>query len=228
MIIKRYVPIGLWMLFAMAQTARAGTVTGVTVSPQSILVGGAVSVTVIGTNPCGAAHIIYADGAAVTYAITGLPTTQTHTYNAPGTYAIVARGMGNCDGEATTTVTVSAPPQGAPSPGAPAAHVTGVDLAPTPGRVREPVTISVKGTGTCAYEVHYGDGNAQEVNGQLPQQFRHTYVKPDTYTIIAGAYCLAGVGDTSTRVIPAAAVPRTSKRERAVPVHGASPVAATV
>src|SRR6476620_9046306 len=175
--------LGLCVLFGLtAGTARAGTVTGVSVSPRSIVVGDTVSVTVTGTNPCGAAHIVYADGAAVTYAIEGLPTTQTHIYNAPGTYAIVARGMGNRDGEATTTLTVSARPN--PPPAEPAAQITGVALAPRPGLTREPVTITGNGTGTCAYEVHYGDGNAQEVNGKLPQQFRHTYVKADTYTVI--------------------------------------------
>jgi hypothetical protein len=34
--------------------------------------------TASGTNPCGAAYIDYGDGTAITYAITGLPTTQTH------------------------------------------------------------------------------------------------------------------------------------------------------
>ena len=169
----------LCVLFATAGTATAGTVTGTTVSPATIHVGATVSVTVTGTNPCGAAHINYGDGAAITYAITGLPTTQTHTYEKAGTFTITARGMGNCDGEASTSVSVSAPP--APPAGA---QITVVEMAPTPGRVREPVTITVNGTGTCAYEVHYGDGNVQEVNGRFPQQFRHTYAKVARYTVI--------------------------------------------
>jgi len=96
-----------------AGAASAGTVTGVQGNAASVAVGAVLSVTVSGTNPCGAAHINYGDGTAITYAITGLPVTQTHTYDKPGTYAIVARGMGNCDGEATTRVQVTgpAPPQ---------------------------------------------------------------------------------------------------------------------
>ena len=69
-----------------------------------VAVGAVLSVTVSGTNPCGAAHINYGDGTAITYAITGLPVTQTHTYDKPGTYAIVPRRMGNCDGEATIDI----------------------------------------------------------------------------------------------------------------------------
>ena len=69
-----------------------------------VAVGAVLSVTVSGTNPCGAAHINYGDGTAITYAITGLPVTQTHTYDKPGTYAIVPRRMGNCDGKATIDI----------------------------------------------------------------------------------------------------------------------------
>jgi hypothetical protein len=145
--------------------------------------GTTVTVTVAGTNPCGAAHINYADGAAVTYPIEHLPTSHTHVYDKPGTYTISARGMGNCDGEATTTVTVSAPAE----PLRAAAEITAVDMAPTPGRIGAPVTITVGGTGSCAYEVRYGDGNVQEVSGALPQQFRHTYAQADRYTVIVKA-----------------------------------------
>lgn len=170
--------------------AAAGTLTRVSVAPEKLVAGGTVTVTVSGTNPCGAAHISYGDGEAVTYAITGLPYTQTHVYPKAGTYTITGSGMGNCDGTATTTVTVTAPPSppqaGQPPAAAapPSAQISAVEMAPTPGRVGEPVTIAVNGSGTCTYEVHYGDGNAQEVTGQLPQQFRHTYAKPEKYTVI--------------------------------------------
>jgi hypothetical protein len=76
-----------------AGAASAGTVTGVQGNAASVAVGAVLSVTVSGTNPCGAAHINYGDGTAITYAITGLPVTQSHAYDKPGTYAIVARGM---------------------------------------------------------------------------------------------------------------------------------------
>ncbi|MDT9071427.1 hypothetical protein, partial [Escherichia coli] len=82
-----------------------------------------------------------------------------------GTYTITARGIGHCDGEATTTVTVSAAPVQLRA----AAEITAVDMAPTPGRIGAPVTITVSGSGACAYEVHYGDGNVQEGSGALPR-----------------------------------------------------------
>ena len=175
--------------------AAAGTVTRVAVSPERIAAGAAVTITVSGTNPCGAAQITYGDGEAVVYAITGLPYQQRHVYATAGTYTITGKGQGNCDGEVTTTVSVApapAPPPPPPAPpqappAAPGTQITAVELAPMPVRIGEPVTINVKGAGSCVYEVHYGDGNAQEVTGELPQQFRHVYAKPDKYTIIVKA-----------------------------------------
>jgi hypothetical protein len=189
--IMRLALITLSSCLAVASAATAGTVTGVAVAPTTIRVGGTVAVTVTGTNPCGAANINYGDATVITYAITGLPVTQTHPYDKAGTYTITARGMGNCDGEATTTVTVTPPPPAPPqapapppAPTPPTTQITAVEMAPNPVKTGEPITLAVKGTGTCAYEVHYGDGNVQEVNGQLPQQFRHTYSVADKYTVI--------------------------------------------
>lgn len=169
--------------------SRAGTVTGVTASQATLPAGAPVSVTVTGSNPCGAAYIDYGDGVAITYAITGLPTTQTHSYEKRGAYTITARGMGNCDGTATTKIEVTSPPdpqRPAPAPPPPPgnAQITAVNMRPVPGKTREPVTISVEGSGSCAYEVQFGDGNAQEFTGVLPQQFGHTYARAGTYTVI--------------------------------------------
>jgi hypothetical protein len=174
--------LALCAAFAVAPPAYAGTVTSVS-SPQHATTGAAITVTVAGTNPCGAAHINYADGTAITYPIEHLPTSQTHVYDKPGTYTITARGMGNCDGEATTTVTVSAPPGQSHAAG----EITAVEISPNPARVGAQVTIAVSGTGVCAYEVHYGDGNVQEVRGPLPQQYRHTYPRPARATVIVKA-----------------------------------------
>ncbi len=171
------------LTIATASTAAAGTVSRVAVSPDRITAGGTVTITVSGSNPCGAAQISYGDGASVVYAITGLPYSQSHVYKTAGTFTIFSKGQGNCDGEVSTTVTVAAPPAPAP-PAAAATQITAVDIAPNPVRAGQPVTIDVKGSKTCTYEVHYGDGNAQEVTGELPQQFRHVYAKPDKYTVI--------------------------------------------
>jgi hypothetical protein len=158
-------------------------------SAASIPVGAPLSVTVSGTNPCGAAYINYGDGTAITYAITGVPTTQTHVYSRPGAYAIAARGMGNCDGEVATKVTVTdeipppAPPPPAPPPVPPAAEITGVTFAPQPGVVRQPVAIAVAGRGTCSFTVNFGDGNKQDLSGSLPRKIAHTYAVPRTYVV---------------------------------------------
>jgi hypothetical protein len=164
--------------------AAAGTVTAVKAGAASVAAGATVSVTASGSNPCGAAHINYGDGTAITYAITGLPTTQTHAYQKPGTYAIVARGMGNCDGEATTRIEVTGPAAPPPPPTA-VNEITGVGFTPSPGLVRQPVAINVIGRGACAFLLSFGDGNQQEVNGQFPQRINHTYAVPRTYTVIA-------------------------------------------
>ena len=164
--------------------AAAGTVTGVRASVPSVAAGTAFSVTVSGTNPCGAAHVNYGDGTAITYAITGLPSTHSHKYERPGTYAIVARGMGNCDGEATTRIQVTGPPVPPPPPPPAASEITGVTFEPRRGVVRQPVTIGVTGRGPCAFSVNFGDGNVQEVSGTLPQRVNHTYAVAQTYTVI--------------------------------------------
>jgi hypothetical protein len=163
--------------------ASAGTVTAVKASAAAAAVGATVSVTASGTNPCGAAFIDYGDGTAITYAITGLPTTQTHAYQKPGTYAIVARGMGNCDGEATTRIEVTG--QAAPPPPAPpASEITGLGFTPKIGVVRQPVAINIGGHGPCTYTVNFGDGNQQEMTGALPQRINHTYATAQAYTVV--------------------------------------------
>jgi hypothetical protein len=163
--------------------AAAGTVSAVKASASSVAVGATVSVTATGTNPCGAAFINYGDGTAITYAITGLPTTQTHAYAKPGSYTIGARGMGNCDGQASTRIEVTG--QAAPAPPAAANEILGVGFTPKVGVVKQPVAINIAGRGACAFTLIFGDGNQQEVNGPLPQRINHTYAVAQTYTVIA-------------------------------------------
>ena len=162
--------------------AAAGTVTAVKAGAASAAAGVPVSVTASGTNPCGAAYIDYGDGTAITYAITGLPTTQSHAYQKPGAFTIVARGMGNCDGEATTRIEITGEP--APPPRVAPNEITGVGFMPNPGVVRQPVAINVIGRGACLFRLDFGDGNHQDVNGQFPQRINHAYALVDTYTVI--------------------------------------------
>lgn len=162
-------------------TAAAGTITGVSASAPSIAIGAALTVTASGTNPCGAAFIDYGDGTAITYAISSLPTSQTHAYQKPGAFTIVARGMGNCDGEASTRIEVTG--QAAPAPAEPPNAILGLGFTPKVGVVREPVAINVTGRGVCAYTVVFGDGNQQETDGPLPQRINHTYAVARLYTV---------------------------------------------
>ena len=95
-------------------------------------------------------------------------------------YTIVARGMGNCDGQATTKVQVNGP---APPP-SPSAEIAAVKFSPMPAVARERTTISVEGRGTCSFSADYGDGNIESFSDELPRRVTHTYGAPDTYTVV--------------------------------------------
>lgn len=83
------------------------TVTGVSVSPSTAAVNTTVTVTVVGGNPCGAVQINFGDGDAPYLPIEGLPYQRTHNYASEGTYTVTATGMGNCYGQASTTITIT-------------------------------------------------------------------------------------------------------------------------
>lgn len=104
------------VLLALPGTAQRGVVERVIVSPDPVLVGAKVSITVRGTNPCGAVNIDYGDGSeSITHPLTEVPATIEHRYSRPGDYRVRARGMGNCDGDATTTLRVLQPEAERPS-----------------------------------------------------------------------------------------------------------------
>lgn len=170
------------MLLTFTASARAqGSATNVAVSPRTIVAGGTVSVTATGTNPCGAVRINYGDGDAITYAITQLPTTQSHVYKAAGTYTITAEGMGNCAGAPTTSIAVTAPP---PPPPSSTPTIKDVEISPKPGRVGQPVTVIARGSGACRYDVEYGDGTSERVETRFPEDSHHTYARPGRYVVI--------------------------------------------
>jgi len=176
------------MIWTAAALLFAGTITGVQGSAPSIAVGTSATFTVAGSNPCGAVNIDYGDGTAITYAITGLPVTQSHQFDKAGSFTVIARGMGNCDGEARTSIVVTAPtppPPPAPAP-RPAAEVTALTFTPPQGIVREPVSFNIAGRGRCALVVDYGDGNQQSFETELPRRLSHTYAVADVYTVIVG------------------------------------------
>ena len=172
------------LVSGVSLAASAGTITKVSASPSVVVTGQTVTFTEEGTNPCGASNMTYGDGIVITYAITELPAKQTHVFEKPGTYTVIARGMGNCDGEATTTVQVK-PAAAPPPPPAPAGpHITSVEFVPAQGIIRRPVTFVVNGVGQCRFVARFGDGNSRELTAELPHRFDHTYAVAGTYTTI--------------------------------------------
>lgn len=109
-------------LTAAAQTGR-GAVTSLTTEPG---VGtGMVRFIVRGQNPCGAVHLQFGDGTDnVTYPIRELPWSVEREYTRTGQFQVRAIGMGNCDGEAASSVRVTSvrPQPVAPPPAAPPAE----------------------------------------------------------------------------------------------------------
>jgi hypothetical protein len=104
----------LFVSSLVAGQVQVGAIRAVTIDGND---NGDVRFRVTGTNPCGAVHIEYGDGEAITTPIEALPATITHRYARSGDYAIVARGMGNCEGRTALTVrTVVAPPAPAAAP----------------------------------------------------------------------------------------------------------------
>lgn len=171
----------VWLLVSAAHPVQRGEVTAATVSSTTARVGTPVSVSVTGRNPCGAVHIDWGDGTAITYPIVDLTTTQKHTYEKPGKYAIVARGMGNCDGGTTVNVRID------PAPASPAPPQISSFTVSIPGPVGSSVGVTAHGRGNCRMTVDFGDGQSQELTVPLPHTVRHVYSTPGTYTVSANA-----------------------------------------
>lgn len=98
--------------------AQTGAVTGLQLSAGVVDVETPVTFTVTGENPCGAVEVVFGDGDAITYPITGLPHTVTHIYRRPGSFAVTARGQGPCGGSvAANPRVIRVRPLPAPSAG---------------------------------------------------------------------------------------------------------------
>jgi Bacterial Ig domain len=81
-------------------------VTSIQLVPAQPVIGTNTTVNVFGTNPCGAVQINYGDGTVIVYPITGLPFSQVHVWNSPGSITVTATGMGNCAGQVSKTTSV--------------------------------------------------------------------------------------------------------------------------
>ncbi len=165
--------------------APQGTITGLTLSPNTAEVGATVTATATGsTGPCGAVHIDWGDGTAITYATETLPVKQTHVYKAAGTFNLRAQGMGNCLGETRARIVITAPPPPPRPPPAPP-RLTGIALSAPLVGPRTAVAITLEGTGACPLTLDFGDGNSQDIAGTLPRTVRHTYALAGRYSIVA-------------------------------------------
>ena len=89
---------------AATQQAR-GVVTSVTVQPGNGV--GVYNFIIRGQNPCGAVRLDPGEGGGITHPIHALPTTLVHDFTRTGNFTVRAEGMGNCDGDVTTTVNVT-------------------------------------------------------------------------------------------------------------------------
>ena len=143
--------------FATVLAGQRGVVTGLRLSAETVEPGTAVTLTASGTNPCGAVSLDYGDGKTVTHPISELPANVTYVFSTPGTYRVVARGMGNCDGETSSTVRVIEPRRAAPPPAPPAAgrEVSPADRSPSLDRNRDGVISREEWTGDDrSFRVH--------------------------------------------------------------------------
>lgn len=174
---------GLTVMTAAA--SQRGEVTSATLSAASAQVGSPVTLSVSGRNPCGAVHVDWGDGTAITYPIVQLNTTHQHAYEKPGTYTIVARGMGNCDGS-TSPLKVRIDPAPAPptKPDQPP-RLLGLKITPNPATTRNPVSITVDGRGRCQVTVDFGDGTDQRIEAALPARISHSYARSGVYEVFA-------------------------------------------
>ena len=170
---------------ATVAAAQQGTVTKITLSPAAANTGATVTATVTGSEGvCGAVHINWGDGEAVTYPTSYLPVTKTHVYNSGGTFTVRAQGMGNCGGDAATSIAVKGPaaPPPASSEGG---RLTGLTVPGEPVGPGTAAAIRIEGSGACRVSLDFGDGQQLDIDATLPATISHTYPRAGRYTLSA-------------------------------------------
>lgn len=205
-IVAALVAVGMTILAgAPAAAARQGRVTSITLSPASpVAPGTSVSITVAASSPCGAIEVNFGDGADVTFPISAPPMTVQHAYANAGTFAIVAKGQGNCSGQAATSLSVQT------------GVVQAVQLSPaspvTPGST---VTIKVIAQAPCpVIALKFGDGASATVNvSSLPLNQQHVYASVGSFTVTASGQ--SGCGGQATAALQVVSVPVTQPDQTA-------------
>jgi hypothetical protein len=195
----------LFLLFAATDAAaQRGVVNGLTITPATATVGATITATVSGVNPCGAVLVDWGDGTAVTHPIVEVPVTRTHTYAAAGNYSVTARGQGNCDGEAAGTVRIN------PAASDVARRELSAFSVSTPTAKGAPVSLWLRGEGTCTIDLSFGDGDTQRLTVPLPHTVTHIYAESRLYNVTAAALspCQGGRHTARLEVTPGAAAAR--------------------
>jgi hypothetical protein len=187
---------------AVPAAGQESTVIKVSLTPDDTRAGAPVTATVAGSGLCGAVHIDWGDGTAITYATSTLPVTQSHVYKYGGTFTVRAQGMGNCAGQATTRAMIAGPPPPPPPPSpAPTAKLSAVELSAAAVPPRRPVGITLRGDGACRVSIDFGDGNTQELNGPLPLSVNHTYSLAGKYVVVATPQAPCAERQTATLTV---------------------------
>ena len=179
------ITVGLLLGTGTIAAAQQGTVTRIALSPTAADTGTTVTATVTGSEGvCGAVHINWGDGDAITYPTSYLPVTKTHVYNSAGNFSVRAQGMGNCAGEATARIAIRGPaaPPASPAPGP---RLTAVTLPQTPVEPGTAAAIRLDGAGACRVRLDFGDGANLELDATLPATVKHTFAAAGRYTVIA-------------------------------------------
>lgn len=107
---------------------------------------GSMRFTIRGTNPCSSVNLDYGDGTVIAHEMREVPFSISHEYFQAGTYRVRARGMGNCTGEANTSVSVlRVRPREGPQPVPPAPPVPPVGKPDKADKADKSTTITVPG-----------------------------------------------------------------------------------
>ena len=177
-----------------SRTISVSHVGAISFSPASVITGQAAIVTVNGSSSCGALQLDYGDGTVNTYALTGLPTSQSHTWTTAGTKTITATGQGNCTGQSSATLSVATNP-------VPSVSLT----APANGSAyTAPATITMTATASDAHGIarveFYSGTTLLGTDTSAPYSFAWPNVAYGTYSVSARAVDAYG-GAASTSAV---------------------------
>lgn len=179
------------MTTSIAAAVTVQHVTGVSAAPSTVVVGQGANVTVTGSSSCGAVQINYGDGTVITYALSGLPTTQSHAWATTGTKTVTVVGQGSCTGTVSTALTVNANP-------APTVSLT----APANGAVlATSSSVTLSATASDAHGINrvefYAGATLVGTATTSPYSVTWSNVPAGTYAITARAYDTYGAMGTS-------------------------------